>query len=82
MRKVLFKKWITAEYEENPVAINGKKIISGTNCFGEMTSAGYFHQWGNAYEEFETGAGNYSIALIESKDGKIHEVLPCNFIFI
>lgn len=30
-----------------------------------------FHQWGNAYEEFETGPGNFTVAIVELPDGKI-----------
>jgi hypothetical protein len=37
---------------------------------------GLFHQWGSEYEEFETGAGNYSVALIELDDGTIEAFLP------
>lgn len=32
---------------------------------------GYFHQWGNNYEEFETGPGNFSTAIVELPDGEI-----------
>ena len=32
---------------------------------------GKFHKWGCCYEEFETGAGNYSTAIIELADGTI-----------
>lgn len=40
------------------------------------TYDGLFHQFGSAYEEFENGAGNYTIAIIEDKDGKIITVDP------
>lgn len=32
---------------------------------------GVFHQWGSDYEEFESGAGNYSVAIVELPDGKV-----------
>lgn len=32
---------------------------------------GYFHQWSVSYEEFETGPGNYSVAIVELPDGQI-----------
>lgn len=35
---------------------------------------GYFHRWGCNYEEFETGAGNYSTAIVELPSGEI--VMP------
>jgi len=30
-----------------------------------------FHQFGVGYEEFEGGPGNYSTAIIETKDGHV-----------
>jgi hypothetical protein len=35
-----------------------------------------FHQWGVDYEEFETGPGNYSVAIVERPDGSIENVQP------
>lgn len=32
---------------------------------------GYFHQWGNDYEEFESGPGNFTVAIVELPDGKV-----------
>ena len=32
---------------------------------------GLFHEFGNDYEEFESGAGNYTTAIIELKNGYI-----------
>jgi hypothetical protein len=45
-------------------------------------SVGEFHGWGVAYEEFETGAGNYSTAIIELPDGSVlnHQVELIKFI--
>lgn len=34
-----------------------------------------FHQWGVAYEEFENGAGNFTVAIVERDDGTIE--MPC-----
>lgn len=39
-------------------------------CIGN----GVFHQFGMDFEEFETGAGNYSTAIIEMPDGKVKNV--------
>ncbi|QKV66503.1 hypothetical protein HUW52_27500 [Pseudomonas sp. 43A] len=30
-----------------------------------------FHQFGTAYEEFEAGPGNYSVAIVELPDGTV-----------
>lgn len=35
-----------------------------------------FHQWGNQYEEFESGPGNYSVAIVELLDGSIVTPMP------
>lgn len=32
---------------------------------------GIFHQWGNDFEEFENGPGNYTVAIVELSDGKV-----------
>ncbi len=42
---------------------------------------GLFHKWAGAYEEFESGAGNYTIALVELEDGLVEKVLPQNIKF-
>ena len=46
----------------------GKYYNSGKFIDFEL---GYFHQWGCDYEEFESGAGNYSVAIVELPNGKI-----------
>ncbi len=52
----------------------GKYPVSGKpGCFEEF-KIGQFHQWGSNYEEFENGAGNYSVAIVELPDGKV--VMP------
>ncbi|WP_017346153.1 hypothetical protein [Pantoea sp. A4] len=37
---------------------------------------GKFHQWGIAFEEFETGPGNYTVAIVELPDGTITTHIP------
>lgn len=62
-RKVKILAWDTDNYVDGSYL---KKEI------GE----GEFHGWGVAYEEFETGPGNYSTAIIEMPDGSVinHQV--------
>jgi hypothetical protein len=43
---------------------------------------GIFHVWGVNYEEFESGTGNYSVAIVEMQDGSVVEALPQDVIFI
>lgn len=54
---------------------NGKWIT-------EEFDLGYFHKWGCNFEEFETSAGNYSVALVELPSGKIVEVYPKDLEFL
>jgi len=35
---------------------------------------GFFHGWGSNYDEFESGPGNYSIAIVEFDDGTIKSI--------
>jgi hypothetical protein len=82
MRKVLFKKWIPREIEKAGI-YPFDRTLKGTACWEEgFLHEGIFHQWASAYEEFESGAGNYTIALIELPDGTMEEVLPTNIKFI
>jgi len=37
---------------------------------------GEFHSWGNAYEEFREGPGNYTMAIIELPGGRIVTAMP------
>jgi len=37
---------------------------------------GAFHMWAAKYEEFESGPGNYTMALIEDENGQIRECWP------
>lgn len=47
--------------------------LNGKWCIFKFDN-GLFHDWGVNYEEFESGAGNYSVGIIELPDGKI--ILP------
>lgn len=81
MRKVMFKEWIPVGYEQNNTTYKTVKV--GTNCWSkDYLGQGLFHQWASSYEEFENGAGNYTVALVELEDGTIKEVLPSNIKFI
>lgn len=51
------------------------KYWSNESKHFEKFENGIFHQWGSNYEEFESGAGNYSVAIVELPDGKV--IMPC-----
>ena len=77
----MFKKWIPQEYLKSENGI--QQAVKGTGCWqNDFENEGLFHKWGNAYEEFETGAGNYTVAIVELADGTIAEVLPSNLKFV
>ena len=81
MRKVKFNKWIQAVWPDKSILVCSF-AIEGTNCWEKnFPNDGIFHQWANAYTEFESGAVNYTVALIELADGTISEVLPSNIQF-
>lgn len=52
----------------------GKYWSNESNHYEEFEK-GIFHQWGSNYEEFENGAGNYSVAIVELPNGKV--IMPC-----
>lgn len=43
---------------------------------------GYFHKWGVDSEEVEGGVLNYTIGIVELKNGKIVAVMPENVKFV
>ncbi len=69
-KKVEVFKWVKKKRpfdEDNPHA---------TRDYSEwaLSFIGAFLQFGNDYEEFETGPGNFTCALIKDDDGKVHMV--------
>lgn len=83
MRKVLYKKWIPKEYiPMNPNVKNIREVKEGTGMYSDFIHEGLFHKWATGFEEFESGLGNYTYAIIETPDGCVEEVLPTNIKFI
>ena len=86
MKKVKIKQWIPAVFPEGATSANQTtthRPLKGTGCWEEgYSGSGMFHQWANAYEEFEAGPGNYTVALVELPNGEIKEVLPTHLKFI
>ncbi len=61
MREVkVFK--IEREFNKDTQRTDSKKVFQ---CDG------IFHEWGSDYEEFEDGAGNFTVAIVELKDGTV-----------
>ena len=63
MRQVQVFKWI--QERDGDGKLQNVRVQDG---------AATFHQFGAAYEEFENGAGNNAIAIIERADGSVQQV--------
>lgn len=59
---------IIFEYEKHPSGVYKNPLIKLEK------NVGLFHKFGNDYEEFENGPGNFSIAIIELLNGEIVSV--------
>ena len=80
MRKVMFKKMIPIEYLKSGSVW---ERVKDTGCMEkEFSREGNFHQWASSYEEFESGAGNFTVGLVELPTGEIESVLPSNLRFV
>ena len=54
-----------------------KPVRKNNNYLGKKKiGEGKFHQWGTDFEEFDTGPGNYTVAIIELSDGNIETFTP------
>ena len=51
-----------------------KRANGETKYHKEFLDEGKFHGFGVDYEEFETGPGNYSTAIVEMPDGSVKNV--------
>ena len=61
--------------EKRKVVVYEYRKVKGQDYFDNVaTGHGVFHQWGVDYEEFETGPGNYSTAIVEMPDGSVKNV--------
>jgi hypothetical protein len=49
---------------------------SGRRTGIEDAAEGKFHGWGVEYEEFESGPGNFSVAIVEMPDGTVQTLMP------
>ena len=56
----------------NSVKIFKWQKVEGTSHFEKVEAGiGDFCEWGCSYEEFETGPGNYSTAIVKMPDGTV-----------
>lgn len=58
-------------------------IKNNTVYYEKREFSGLFHCWGSNYEEFENGAGNYTVAIVEDlADGMVYEISVGNIQFV
>jgi len=69
MRKVKY-------YEYVDKVVDGKRI-----CEKVLKGIATFHQFGIGFEEFETGAANYTTAVIELDNGAVKNICCENIEF-
>jgi len=48
----------------------------------KVVGHGYFHRWGEEYEEFEAGPGNSTVAIVELDGGDVRTVTPSMIRFL
>lgn len=79
LRKVVFSRYLSQKDKDQWKIDNPE---DGPVPTKEMNLNGYFHQFGNSYEEFEAGPGNYSTAIVEDESGQVFEVFPSDVEFV
>ncbi len=61
--------------EKRKVVVYKYKKAKDKNYFDKvLVGPGTFHQFGVNYEEFETGPGNYTTAIVEMPDGSVENI--------
>ena len=61
--------------EKRKVVVYEWQRVKGQNHSDKVAVGnGIFHQFGCDYEEFETGPGNYTTAVVEMPDGSVKNV--------
>ncbi len=86
LRLVLTQEWIPVQYPDGANSTNcqtSHRPLPGTGCWSkDFQLAGIFQCWGSAYEEFESGPGNFTVAIVERLDGTVHELVPSCIKFV
>lgn len=86
MRKVLIKRFIPQQYENNEIGI--KITVPGTGCMSsKFTTEAYFESWGISYDTQNDFNGNlsvmqFTVAIVILLDGTVEEVAPSNMKFV
>jgi hypothetical protein len=62
--------------QPRPVIVYQKQRSYGEPVKLEEVGRGMFIEWGNEYEEFENGPGNYTVGIVEMPDGSVQTFMP------
>ena len=83
MRKIIYSEYVAkVEYNDGSIEDAPRNYVAAPNKGGfkrrfldpEEQGEALFHGWGVNYEEFESGAGNFSTAIIELEDGTVKNI--------
>ena len=81
MRKVMYKKWIPAEYDD-PKSLY-PIVKAKTGCYtDEFNDIGVFHCWGVNCEQSHENYGNFTVGIIEKENGEMVTSIPERMKFI
>lgn len=58
------------------VMIKRLRAIQYSRPEDQVDRPGLFHQWGTDFEEYENGAAQFSVGIVELEDGSVEMVPP------
>lgn len=57
-------------------------VKAENNGWVKKEQYGLFHQWGLSMEEYENGGVNWTVGIIETSDGQMHDISPSKIQFL
>lgn len=63
--------WNSGTYYKQDMYTRAKFFRDNREYWIKREVHGMFHQWGVDFEEFDSGPGNYTVAIVELDDGTI-----------
>jgi hypothetical protein len=58
----------------NPAEGKGMRRVRVYRVDKTLVGEGTFHQWGCNYNEFDSGPGNFTTAIVEMEDGTVKNI--------
>jgi hypothetical protein len=78
MRPIIFTRFIPREMEIKKMEGTEVDVTAtkpGTGCWSEPT-AGVFHGWGMDWDQIGETPVNYTVGIVEDRDGNVFNALP------